>query len=156
MGSTFSFLMFFKALIASISGLIIAVPAAMAHGHGTTADGPVVEVKQIMGTSKTLEGDSFSYPEGVSELRLYRVSFPPGTGFPLHTHPMPLTGYIQQGKIALVKPGGKKYVFLSGESFVIADQTPAHTMENVGEGYAVMLVNAVAAEGLETVVMAKP
>jgi hypothetical protein len=29
-------------------------------------------------------------------------------------------------------------------------------MENVGEGYAVMLVNAVAAEGLETVVMAKP
>jgi hypothetical protein len=26
----------------------------------------------------------------------------------------------------------------------------------VGEGYAVMLVNAVAAEGLETVVMAKP
>ena len=51
---------------------------------------------------------------------------------------------------------GKKYVFLSGESFVIADQTPAHTMENVGEGYAVMLVNAVAAEGLETVVMAKP
>ena len=142
--------MFFKALIASISGLIIAVPAAIADGHGTTADGPAVEVKQIMGTSKTLEGDSFSYPGGVSELRLYRVSFP------LHTHPMPLTGYIQQGKIALVKPGGKKYVFLSGESFVIADQTPAHTMENVGEGYAVMLVNAVAAEGLETVVMAKP
>ena len=59
-------------------------------------------------------------------------------------------------KIALVKPGGKKYVFLSGDSFVIADQTPAHTMENVGKGYAVMLVNAVAAQGLETVVMAKP
>ena len=37
--------MFFKALIASISGLIIAVPAAMADGHGTTADGPAVEVK---------------------------------------------------------------------------------------------------------------
>ena len=35
----------------------------MADGHGTTADGPAVEVKQIMGTSKTLEGDSFSYPE---------------------------------------------------------------------------------------------
>ena len=47
-------------------------------------------------------------------------------------------------------------VFLSGDSFVIADQTPAHTMENVGEGYAVMLVNAVAAKGLETVVMKKP
>ena len=43
MGSTFSFLMFFKALIASISGLIIAVPAAMADGHDTTADGPAVE-----------------------------------------------------------------------------------------------------------------
>ena len=54
-------------------------------------------------------------------------------------------GYIQQGKIALFKPGGKKYVFLSGESFVIADRTPAYTMENVGEGYAVMLVNAAAA-----------
>lgn len=45
MGSTFSFLMFFKALIASISGLIISVPAAIADGHGTTADGPAVEVK---------------------------------------------------------------------------------------------------------------
>ena len=40
MGSTFSFLMFFKALIASISGLIIAVPAVMADGHGAPADGP--------------------------------------------------------------------------------------------------------------------
>ncbi len=87
-----------------------------------------------MGTSKTLEGDSFSYPEGVSELRLYRVSFPPGTGFPLHTHPMPLTGYIQQGKIALVKPGGKKYVFLSGESFVIADQNPRSHHGECGGG----------------------
>ena len=148
--------MIFKALIASVSGLIIAAPAVMADGHGAAADGPAVEVKQIMSTSKTLEGDSISYPKGVSELRLYRVSFPPGTGFPLHTHPMPLTGYIQQGKIALVKPGGKKYVFLSGDSFVIADQTPAHTMENVGKGHAVMLVNAVAAQGLKTVVMAKP
>lgn len=148
--------MFLKALIASVSGLIIAAPAVMADGHGASSDGPAVEVKQLMSTSKTLEGDSFSYPEGLSELRLYRVSFPPSTGFPLHTHPMPLTGYIQQGKIALVKPDGKKHVFLSGDSFVIADQTPAHTMENVGEGYAVMLVNAVAAEGLETVVMEKP
>ena len=37
--------MFFKALIAFVSGLIIAVPAAMADGHGATADSPDVEVK---------------------------------------------------------------------------------------------------------------
>lgn len=135
---------------------MIAAPAVMADGHGASSDGSAVKVNQLMSTSKTLESDSFSYPEGLSELRLYRVSFSPSTGFPLHTHPIPRTGYIQQGKIALVKPDGKKYIFLSGDTFVIADQTPAQTMENVGEWYAVMLVNAVAAEGLETVVMEKP
>ena len=45
---------------------------------------------------------------------------------------------------------------MPSDTFVIADKTPAHTMENMGLGQAVMMVSVVSVEGLETVVMALP
>ena len=65
-------------------------------------------------------------------MRLFRVAFPEGTSFPLHTHTSPLLFFIRQGTIGLVKPNGKTHAFMHGDTFVIAYKTPAHTMENMG------------------------
>ena len=58
-------------------------------------------------------------------MRLFRVAFPEGTSFPLHTHPSPLLVFIQQGKIGLVKPNGKTHVFMPGDTFVIGLAGPS-------------------------------
>ena len=148
--------MFVRSLLASASAVLLAGSGALAGGHSAPAAGAAPDVKMLFSTTKTLEGDSFEYPDGASEMRLFRVAFPEGTSFPLHTHPSPLLIFIQQGKIGLVKPNGKTHVFMPGDTFVIADKTPAHTMENMGLGQAVMMVSVVSVEGMETVVMAQP
>ena len=147
--------MFVRSLIASASAVLLAGTGALAGGHGAPAAGAAPDVKMLFSTTKTLEGDSFEYPDGASEMRLFRVAFLRHS-FPLHTHPSPLLIFIQQGKIGLVKPNGKTHVFMPGDTFVIADKTPAHTMENMGLGQAVMMVSVVSVEGMETVVMAQP
>ena len=124
--------MFVRSLLASASAVLLAGSGALAGGHTAPAAGAAPDVKMLFSTTKTLEGDSFEYPDGASEMRLFRVAFPEGTSFPLHTHPSPLLVFIQQGKIGLVKPNGKTHVFMPGDTFVIADKTPAHTMENMG------------------------
>jgi len=144
---------FGKSLISSVSALLLAAPLSLAGGHSAPEAGASPDVKMLFSTTKTIEGDTFEYPVGASEMRLFRVAFPEGTSFPLHTHPSPLLVFIQQGKIGLVKPNGKTHVFMPGDTFVIADKTPAHTMENMGLGQAVMMVSVVSIEGMETVVM---
>ena len=98
--------MFVKSLIATASALLLAGPVALAGGHGAPTAGAAPDVKMLFSTTKTLEGDSFECPDGASEMRLFRVAFPAGTSFPLHTHPSPLLVFIQKGKIGLVKPNG--------------------------------------------------
>ena len=145
--------MFGKSLIASVSALLLAAPLSLAGGHSAPEAGAAPDVKMLFSTTKTIEGDTFEYPVGASEMRLFRVAFPEGTSFPLHTHPSPLLVFIQQGKIGLVKPNGKTHVFMPGDTFVIADKTPAHTMENMVLGQVAMMVSVVSVEGMETVLM---
>ena len=142
-----------KSLIASASALLLAAPLALAGGHSAQEAGAAPDVKMLFSTTKTIEGDTFEYPVGSSEMRLFRVAFPEATSFPLQIHPSPLLVFIQQGKIGLVKPNGKTHVFMPGDTFVIADKTPAHTMENMVLGQVVMMVSVVSVEGMETVLM---
>ena len=77
--------MFVRSLLASASAVLLAGSGALAGGHGAPAAGAAPDVKMLFSTTKTLEGDSFEYPDGASEMRLFRVAFPEGTSFPLHT-----------------------------------------------------------------------
>ena len=58
---------------------------------------PPVDFQEVFKSTTQLYGDSFTYPQGKAEMRLYKVDVDAGAKIPLHFHPSPLTGHIQEG-----------------------------------------------------------
>ena len=113
-------------------------------------DKPPVDVQELFTSTKPIYGESFTYPEGKGEMRLYKVDVQPGGVVPLHFHEAPLTSYIEEGQLTLKTNKGKSTTFREGDSFVLAADTPPHTMANNGKVAAVMWVTVAAAEGVPT------
>ena len=109
-----------------------------------------VDVQEIFTSSKTIEGENFKYPKGKAEMRLIRVEVEGGATIPLHSHPTPLMGHIESGELTLTKDTGNSTTFKEGDSFILAANTPAHTMSNSGKGSSVMWVAVASAEGIPT------
>jgi len=132
----------------------IAVMAFSLIGYGPVAmaveDKPLVDVQELFTSTKPIYGDSFTYPEGKGEMRLYKVDVQPGGLVPLHFHEAPLTSYIEEGQLTLRTKKGKSTTFREGDTFVLAVDTPPHTMANNGKVPAVMWVTVAAAEGVPT------
>ena len=107
-----------------------------------------VTVTEMFTSSTTIDGDTFNYPSGKSEMRLVRVEFEKGATFPMHTHATPLLGYIEKGELTLAKKDGSSESFGQNESFILGPKTPAHTMGNTGDSEAIMWVTFAAAKGI--------
>ena len=114
-------------------------------------DKPPVDVQELFKSTKPIYGESFTYPEGKGEMRLYKVDVQPSGVVPLHFHEAPLTSYIEEGQLTLKTTKGKSTTFRKGDSFVLAADTPPHTMANNGKVPAVMWVTVAAAEGIPTI-----
>ncbi len=113
-------------------------------------DKPPVDVQELFTSSKPIYGESFKYPECKVEMRLYKVDVQPGGVIPLHFHEAPLSSFIEKGQLTLKTKKGKSTTFREGDSFVLAADTPPHTMANNGKVQAVMWVTVAAAEGVPT------
>ena len=133
-----------KLLIALSCALIICAP-----NLAIAAESPI-NIQEIFTSAQTIEGDSFSYPRGKAEMRLYRVEVEKGAEVPLHSHPAPLTGHIETGELTLKKNNGESQTFREGDSFILGAKTPPHTMGNTGKTTAVMWVSVASAEGVPT------
>ena len=118
-------------------------------------DKPPVDVQELFTSTKPIFGESFTYPEGKGEMRLYKVDVQPGGEVPLHFHEAPLTSYIEEGQLTLKTKKWKSTTFRAGDSFVLAADTPPQTMANNGKEPAVMWVTAAAAEGFLLLQMLK-
>ena len=81
--------------------MLAALPAALA----TEATGVVVE--QLMQTSQSWDGAAYlRYPDGPPELTVLRITIPPKTALPWHTHPMPNAAYVVSGELLVEKQDG--------------------------------------------------
>ena len=87
-------------------------------------DKPPVDVQELFTSTKPIYGESFTYPEGKGEMRLYKVDVQPGGVVPLHFHEAPLTSYIEEGQLTLKTKKGKSTTFREGDSFVLSADTP--------------------------------
>tara|TARA_Y100001968_G_C19120048_1_gene601563 strand:+ start:202 stop:642 length:441 start_codon:yes stop_codon:yes gene_type:complete len=135
----------FKLIACFAFSLMIYAPTAIA-----VDDKSPVDVQELFTSTKPIYGESFTYPEGKGEMRLYKVDVQPGGEVPLHFHEAPLTSYIEEGQLTLKTKKGKSTTFREGDSFVLAADTPPHTMSNNGKVPAVMWVTVAAAEGIPT------
>ena len=58
------------------------------------------------------------YPSGQPTLTMIRLTIPPHTALPWHTHPIPNVGYVLQGQLTIQdKASGASHVFHQGDAF---------------------------------------
>ena len=72
-----------------------------------------VDVQEVFVGSETMEGDALKYPKGKAEIRLHRVELAEGGIVPLHSHPIPLLGNVEQGTIVVKREGTVSYTHLT-------------------------------------------
>ena len=58
-----------------------------------------------------------AYPSGTPELSVVKITIPPHTELPWHTHPFPIAGYILSGEITLEKKEtGERQLVTAGQA----------------------------------------
>jgi quercetin dioxygenase-like cupin family protein len=81
-------------------GLLLLTPSPPTHA--AAASGVVVE--NLMQTSQSWDGTAYQrYPAGPPELTVLRITVPPRTALPWHTHPMPNAAYVVSGELLVEK-----------------------------------------------------
>ena len=64
-----------------------------------------------------------SYPKGIPEITVLKITIPPKTSLPLHKHPFINVGFLLKGELLITTEEGKKIVFREGEPLIeIVDQ----------------------------------
>lgn len=84
-----------------MAGLLL-VNSAIAKGKINTK--PSVQTETLMRSSQSWDGQPYkSYPDGPPELTILKISIPPNTELPWHTHPMPNAAYVLSGELTVQK-----------------------------------------------------
>jgi quercetin dioxygenase-like cupin family protein len=64
------------------------------------------------------------------ESRLVLLEYPPGVAAPIHSHPVPTTGYVLEGDVISQWEGGEIEMYSKGDSFVDLGETMHLRSEN--------------------------
>ena len=91
---------------------------------------PVVQMESLMQSSASWDGQAYkSYPDGPPELSMLKITIPPHTELPWHTHPMPNAAYVLSGELTVQKKE-------TGEEKVLtAGQVLAEMVDELHRGY---------------------
>ena len=114
-----------------------------------------VDVQEVFVGSETMDGDALKYPRGKAEIRLQRVELAEGGIVPLHSHPIPLLGNVEQGTIIVKREGMEDITYKEGDSFIVGPKTPKHTMGNAKTDNAIVWFAAIGAKDVPTLVPAE-
>ena len=118
------------------------------------AESPV-DVKEVFVGSETMDGDALKYPKGKAEIRLQRVELAKGGIVPLHSHPIPLLGNVEQGTIVVKRDGMEDLTYTEGDSFIVGPKTPKHTMGNAKNDNAIVWFAAIGVKDVPILIPAE-
>ena len=118
------------------------------------AESPV-NVQEVFVSSETMDGDALKYPRGKAEIRLQRVELSEGGIVPLHSHPIPLLGNVEQGTIVVKREGLEDIIYKEGDSFIVGPKTPKHTMGNAKSDNAIVWFAAIGAKDVPILIPAE-
>jgi quercetin dioxygenase-like cupin family protein len=85
-------------------------------GSAVAQDEAAVKVETVIRTESSWDGTPYrSYPTGRPEITVLKITIPPHTALPWHTHPMPNAGYVESGEITVEKKNGEKKLVTQGQ-----------------------------------------
>ena len=76
-----------------------------------------VKSKVVLQTTSAWDGSTYpSYPRGVPQLTIVKISIPPRTTLNWHQHPCPNAAYVLSGELTLEKKDGTSRHFKAGDA----------------------------------------
>jgi quercetin dioxygenase-like cupin family protein len=120
---------------------VLTFAAVVAWAPATQAvDAPSVTVETLLKTGNSWDGTAYQrYPDGPPELTMLKISVPPNTTLPWHTHPMPNAAYVVSGELLVEKhDGGLTKRLVAGD--VLPEMVGSVHRGVTGEAGVVLLV----------------
>ena len=114
-------------------GLLL-ISAARAHHHAA------VRSEALLRCSASVDGSAYpAYPHAAPELTALKITIPPDTALPWHTHPMPNAADISSGELTVEKKdAGEKKLLTVGQ--VLPELVGQLHRGVTGESAAVLIV----------------
>ncbi|GBQ83130.1 hypothetical protein AA0535_0168 [Asaia krungthepensis NRIC 0535] len=94
---------------------LVPLTSSVAHAQQTAS----AHADHLLKADRSWNGKPYlSYPPGPPTLSMIRLTIPPHTALPWHTHPVPNAGYVLEGQLTIQdKASGASHVFHQGEAF---------------------------------------
>ncbi len=103
------------ALSVAASMSLVPLTSSVAHAQQTAS----AHADHLLKADRSWNGKPYAnYPPGPPTLSMIRLTIPPHTALPWHTHPVPNAGYVLSGQLTIQdKASGASHVFHQGEAF---------------------------------------
>lgn len=77
-----------------------------------------IQTETVLQTTTAWDGSAYkAYPDGKPQLTVLKITIPPHTTMPWHTHPMPNAAYLVSGELTVEKmDGSAKQHFVAGQA----------------------------------------
>jgi quercetin dioxygenase-like cupin family protein len=121
--------------------LSIAIVATLLCSGVVLAKEPVsVQMDTLLRSDTSWDGTPYTtYPQGAPELTVLKITIPPHSSLPWHTHPMPNAAYVLSGQITVEKKeNGEKKLLTVGQ--VLPEMVDALHRGTTGDEPVVLIV----------------
>ena len=133
--------------------LLVTAALGFAGGSLVEAREEIARVVRILSSGETVVGEAIVYPTGApAKVTAEIITLAPGEATGLHTHGIPLFGYMLEGELTVDYGDKGKRVYRAGHAFLEAINVP-HDGVNTGAGGMRILAVFMGAEGLPTSVL---
>jgi quercetin dioxygenase-like cupin family protein len=97
--------------------LSLSVGLLLTAGTSRADTGSGVQKEVLMQSQSSWDGTAYTtYPAGAPELTVLKITIPPHTSLPWHTHPIPNAAYVVSGELTVEKKDtGEKKVLTAGQ-----------------------------------------
>ena len=117
-------------------------------GAVLAADTPAVTSEVLLKSTSSWDGTAYiRYPDGAPELTTLKITIPPRTELPWHTHPMPNVAYVLSGELTVEqREGGQSKTIQAGD--VLPEMVDINHRGRTGDNPVVLIVFYAGTKGM--------
>jgi quercetin dioxygenase-like cupin family protein len=120
----------------------------LTSGAVLAADAPTATNEVLLKSTSSWDGTPYiSYPDGAPELTTLKITIPPRTELPWHTHPMPNVAYVLSGELTVEqREGGQSKTIKAGD--VLPEMVDINHRGRTGDNPVVLIVFYAGTKGM--------
>ena len=117
-------------------------------GAALAADAPTATNEVLLKSTSSWDGTPYiRYPDGTPELTTLKITIPPRTELPWHTHPMPNVAYVLSGELTVEqREGGQSKTIKAGD--VLPEMVDINHRGRTGDNPVVLIVFYAGTKGM--------